>query len=971
MLEAEAVTDPGVTGATLVESGPELGYTVSVDAFSGPLDLLLFLVRKSELDIIEIPIATITDQFVALIKQWQQQGELDLEAAGDFILMAATLLEIKARTIAPPPLDEGEVATNDDDDALDPRADLIGKLLAYRRFKEAVGVLGELENARSLRVLRQTREDIPEDPDEATGIDLGELDVTQLSALWQTLLMRIGGGGPRTVMKDDIPIEGSIRRLTERAGSEKQLTLRQLFAAEDTLQGRVTMLMATLECTRQRIVLTAQHEQYGEVELRFRDEADRVITVTTFAPDEPTKKRRKRPPLVTYHAPVAPTADELEDAPEAADEKMETDEDRFLRELNEACDLDGVLARVVDVEQGFQQYWELLHPPVIVPVVIPEPVLAVASISAGEVPALVEVALTAVEPVAVEPRVIEPVAREPVAVEPVAVEPVAVEPVASKTDVEVEPQAVQVPIVDAIDSPVLAAVEPVLSPTEVNCETPIVSALSIDVIQPEPAPAPEPEHTMVTAPVEAAIVDVAAAQSPHVAEAEVLASEPLLELASEPIATEAITPEAIADVTADVSATPMQPVASILPTEVVEETPPEPIIQAVASVSLAISHEPHIQVDLELSEPTPEIDDLRDNLTPEDVALVAPDAPVALPPTTEVISLAPSAPPEVPTPPAAVELALPPALVAETNISDLAPDLPEITEPTITVALSRESPKVIERSADPVIPMTELATIAQPIPVPVVVEQTFIAPPVVPSPVVPSPLIPQALVPPSVRRSAPRPLTRTLWVLLAGITAGSITGWLMLAQSATLIPSETPLALTADVVPQPLVDVVPASTPVVDPSVESLPPLTPSSAVLIIPMAEPTAALRRVSAGPPETWLDAVQVDAWPVAVPWSACLPRPTRPLSLSAFAQPANFTDLPVAVFADDVAWAWCSHGAWVIAPVCVVPTLAFIEPLELPPDVSAWMVMPALRSMPVAVFGEPLGWTVLCRQGAPFQF
>ena len=84
MLEAEAVTDPGVTGATLVESGPELGYTVSVDAFSGPLDLLLFLVRKSELDIIEIPIATITDQFVALIKQWQQQGELDLEAAGDF-----------------------------------------------------------------------------------------------------------------------------------------------------------------------------------------------------------------------------------------------------------------------------------------------------------------------------------------------------------------------------------------------------------------------------------------------------------------------------------------------------------------------------------------------------------------------------------------------------------------------------------------------------------------------------------------------------------------------------------------------------------------------------------------------------------------------------------------------------------------------------------------------------------------------
>ena len=364
------------------ENAVDLGCTVSVESFSGPLDLLLFLVRKSELDIIDIPIATIADQFVMLVASWQQEDQLDLEMAGDFILMAATLLEIKARTIAPPPVTDGEQADTEEDDLLDPRADLIGKLLAYRRFKEAVGLLVQAESARSQLVLRQTREDIPEDPDEAGGIDLGELQVSELSKYWYTLLARIGGAGPRTVMKDDLPIEGSIRKLSERAEAEQQLTLQQLFAGEPTLQGRVSMLMATLECARQRIVRTAQLEQYGEIAMQFRPAADRIIVPVEFPPEEGGKKRSRRPPLVTFTAPVAPSADEQEDVPDV-EEKHETDEERFLRELNEACDLDGVLARVHDIEQGFQQYWEVLHP-------TPSPVVAAVPESAAVVSAPVQ-----------------------------------------------------------------------------------------------------------------------------------------------------------------------------------------------------------------------------------------------------------------------------------------------------------------------------------------------------------------------------------------------------------------------------------------------------------------------------------------------------------------------------------------------------------------------------------------------------
>ena len=547
------------------EPALDLGYSVAVDAFSGPLDLLLFLVRKSELDIIDIPVATIADQFVALIREWQELGELDLEAAGDFILMAATLLEIKARTVAPPPIDEGELASEDEDDILDPRADLIGKLLAYRRFKEAVGLLNQLEAQRAQQVTRQLREDIPEDPDEATGIDLGELNVNQLSKLWYTLLARLGGNGPRTVMKDDIPIEGSIRKLEASAIEQRELTLHGLFAAESTLQGRVTMLMATLECTRQRIVHATQHEQYGDVILRFREESDRVITPVVFPPEEGGKKRRRRPPLVTFQAPVAPSADESEDAPSEPEEKHETDEERFLRELNESCDLDGVLARVQDVEKGFQAYWEVLHPapppPVqqIIPLVV-EPVAVaqaevpvavagsepVTAVAVGEAPATAVVdpaaavvtveALAAVEPLVqavaevAEVPLVDPAQAQhlvvdaalPAAAEaPPQVEAAAVEPAVAEV-VAAEPAASESAVNESLVGEMAMTIAEVLpSPTDA---TPIGLALASDE---QPASSLTETVADASAPIAAdAVADVAQVETSAVGAADAIASEP-------------------------------------------------------------------------------------------------------------------------------------------------------------------------------------------------------------------------------------------------------------------------------------------------------------------------------------------------------------------------------------------------------------------------------------------------------------
>ena len=108
-------------------------YEVHLENFEGPLDLLLFLIKKDDLDIYEIPIAKITEEYLATLDLMR---ELNLEVAGDFLVLAATLMQIKARALLPAPLDAEEGGP-------DPRAELIEKLLEYQKFKGAAAALGK------------------------------------------------------------------------------------------------------------------------------------------------------------------------------------------------------------------------------------------------------------------------------------------------------------------------------------------------------------------------------------------------------------------------------------------------------------------------------------------------------------------------------------------------------------------------------------------------------------------------------------------------------------------------------------------------------------------------------------------------------------------------------------------------------------------------------------------------------------
>src|SRR5665213_3297360 len=127
----------------------EADYRIKLPVFEGPLDLLLFLLRKNELDIYDIPIAQVTRQYLDVLYAMK---ELSLDVAGEFFVMAATLMEIKSRMLLPK--HQQAIDPNADEDDLDPRWELVHQLLQYKKFKEAAGNLGQMAMDAQDRMVR-------------------------------------------------------------------------------------------------------------------------------------------------------------------------------------------------------------------------------------------------------------------------------------------------------------------------------------------------------------------------------------------------------------------------------------------------------------------------------------------------------------------------------------------------------------------------------------------------------------------------------------------------------------------------------------------------------------------------------------------------------------------------------------------------------------------------------------------------
>lgn len=239
-------------------------YRVQLDVFSGPLDLLLYLVRRDEVDIHDIPLARVADQYLAYVRLLES---LDPDAAGEFLVLAATLLEMKSRALLPTPPIEAE------DEIEDSRSTLVRQLLEYKRFKDAARALGSAADDRQKRYVRR-----PGDlPAELMGVELEEVEIWDLVEAFGRVMSSIGAGpGLHRVRYDERPIEeyqAEIVETLERAGPAPFHTL---FHDRGDRAYIVGLFLALLELVRRRRLRAEQDTVHAVIYLFLLDELDYV-----------------------------------------------------------------------------------------------------------------------------------------------------------------------------------------------------------------------------------------------------------------------------------------------------------------------------------------------------------------------------------------------------------------------------------------------------------------------------------------------------------------------------------------------------------------------------------------------------------------------------------------------------------------------------------------------------------------------
>ncbi len=240
------------TGASLIR--------VALPAFTGPLDLLLHLIQREEIEITDIPIARITREYLDTLELMR---ELDLEVAGEFLVMAATLMRIKARMLLPP-----AVA---DEEEEDPRQGLIRQLLEYRRFKEAARDLERLESDRRLLFDRGAPAQL-EDPQD------GELQPVSLFRLLDALkgvLQRQAPSIVHTITAEPISLEEAIAVLRGQLTLGGRALFEELLESFVTRLEKITAFLGLLELLKQERITVAQEELFGPIWISWRSEHER------------------------------------------------------------------------------------------------------------------------------------------------------------------------------------------------------------------------------------------------------------------------------------------------------------------------------------------------------------------------------------------------------------------------------------------------------------------------------------------------------------------------------------------------------------------------------------------------------------------------------------------------------------------------------------------------------------------------
>jgi len=238
---------------------PPDALEVFLDSFEGPLDLLLYLIRKQNINVLDIPMAELTRQYLGYVEMMRRT---QLELAAEYLLMAAVLIEIKSRLLLPkPPAIPGA-------EAEDPRAELVRRLLEYERMKEAARAIDAMPLAdRDFATVRVWF-------DHSVAARLPDVSPDDLKAAWAVLIARAHVNRHHLVSREQLSVRSEMSRLLKMLAPSRYAEFTQLFAEHADVPHLVVTFLAMLELAREQLVSVAQAEPYAPIYVQLKAEPD-------------------------------------------------------------------------------------------------------------------------------------------------------------------------------------------------------------------------------------------------------------------------------------------------------------------------------------------------------------------------------------------------------------------------------------------------------------------------------------------------------------------------------------------------------------------------------------------------------------------------------------------------------------------------------------------------------------------------
>jgi len=245
-------------------------YDVKLEIFEGPLDLLLYLIKKEDMDIKEIRISEITQEYLTYIGLMK---ELNLELAGEFLVMASTLLQIKARMLLPQ-----DSVSVESEEGPDPQADLVAKLLEYQKFKDAASFLAQREHQSRELFYRNI---LPTFSEEDFTLDSTLFDL--LDAFKDVL--KNAGEEVKELLYEEIPLEHKVREILDLLEKQDCIQFSQIFFVAKPRRELIITFLALLELIRMKQVVAKQSEAFGEIRIYRLKESEPASILSEEKPE--------------------------------------------------------------------------------------------------------------------------------------------------------------------------------------------------------------------------------------------------------------------------------------------------------------------------------------------------------------------------------------------------------------------------------------------------------------------------------------------------------------------------------------------------------------------------------------------------------------------------------------------------------------------------------------------------------------